>query len=161
MNLKRIRIYFRNALLIALSMIVVAGATGLSYQVHYCHDKISGIAFYTELGVQKSASCGCADDKIIDSHSTGNSTVLKKTSCCSDITFFKKLTIINSASDFSQTALVQPAVIAEVSTNIQPVNSGNHNLSSFDFRFRPPPLAGRKLVLFLSQQRIPVIIYNC
>lgn len=161
MNLKLIRIYFRNAMLIALSVIVVAGATGLSYQVHYCHDKLSGIAFYTELGVQKSASCGCADDKITDSQSERNSTVLKKASCCSDISFFKKLTIVSSASDFSQTALAQPAVIAEISTTIQPVDTGNDNLSSFDFRFRPPLLAGRNLVLFLSQQRIPVIINNC
>ena len=37
MSLKRFRTYAKNTLLIALSMIVMAGATGLSYKAHYCH----------------------------------------------------------------------------------------------------------------------------
>jgi hypothetical protein len=160
MKPKRALAYLKNALLIVLSMIVIAGATGLSYQAHYCHNKLSGIAFYTELGIQKSASCGCADDEK-DVIPTGNSTVLTKNSCCSSIAFFKKLTLVNTANDLLPIALIQPAVIAVFSDISLPEYSGNENLSSFDFLFRPPPLSGRKLVLFLSQQRIPLISNNC
>jgi hypothetical protein len=161
MFLKRIIFFFRNALLIVLTMIVIAGATGLSYKAHYCHNRLSGIAFYTELGLQQSAGCGCSDDKEINHPSKGNGTFLTSNSCCSNISYFKKLTLVNSANDFSVSAYVQTAVIAIFSDNLLPVKPGNDIFSSFDFRFRPPPLTGRKLVLFLSQLRIPVITYNC
>lgn len=160
MKPEQIRAYLKNALLIVLSMIVIAGATGLSYQVHFCHNKFSGIAFYTELGVQKAASCGCADDEK-DIIPTGNSTAFTKKSCCSNIEFFKKLTLENTANDYSLSTWVHPAIVAVFSSLIQPVKSGTENISTFDFRFRPPPLAGRKLVLFLSQQRIPSINSVC
>ena len=65
MTLRRIHIYTKNALLIVFAMIVMAGATGLSYTAHYCHDRLSGVAFYTELGIQKEASCGCKEDAVI------------------------------------------------------------------------------------------------
>jgi hypothetical protein len=161
MNLLSIRILLRNALLIVLTMIVIAGATGLSYKVHYCHDKLSGIAFYTELGIQKSATCGCKDDeKVLSSHSAGSSSILKKSSCCSNIAFFKKLTIVYTPTDFSTTTVNPPEVIAVFSGEILPVTSGTQNISTYNIGFRAPPLAGRKLVLFLSQQRLPAISYN-
>lgn len=160
MKSEQIRSGLKNVLLIGLSMIVIAGATGLSYQAHFCHNKLSGIAFYTELGVQKAASCGCADDEKM-SIPHGNSTIFTKKSCCSNIEFFKKLTLENTASNYTISACIQPAIIAVFSSVIQPVKSGTENISTFDFRFRPPPLAGRKLVLFLSQQRIPSISTIC
>ncbi len=162
MILKRFRLYSKNALLIVLSMMVIAGATGLSYKAHYCHGHLSGIAFYTELGIQKSATCGCNDDARAAKLSvSGRETLVKKSGCCSDISFFNKLTIESFANDFSPAAPVQPAVIAIFCVISCPPAAVNNDIAFFDTSYPPPHLSGRKLVLFLSQQRIPLITYYC
>lgn len=160
MNLKRILSWLKNTLVIVLTMILMAGATGFSYQAHYCHDKLFGIVFYPELGLQKSVSCGCADDNVTNQPATGNTTTLRKNSCCSNIAAFRKLSVESPVNDFS-IAAVQLAVISIFIDSIKPVVSVNETISRFDFEFIPPPLAGKDLVLFLSQQRIPSAGYNC
>jgi hypothetical protein len=161
MNLKKIRTCFKNAIIVAFSMLVLAGATGLSYKAHYCHDKLSGIAFYPELGIQQSASCGCADIQSGASQQpSGDRPVLSKNSCCSNVSYFSKLTIESPVKDFISLVLLQPAII-EVFGNT--INAGTYekvNISSPEAGLPPSPLAGRKLVLFLSQQRIPLISFN-
>ena len=162
MKLKIIRLYLKNALLVVLAAIVLAGATGLSYQAHYCHDKLAGIAFYPELGLQQSASCGCANDLTDKNSPPANSKpVLTKNSCCSNVSYFSKLSLESSVKDLSSLVLLQPAVISVLSNVFasctpEKVESELPVSSAF-----PSPLAGRKLVLFLSQQRIPLISYNC
>jgi hypothetical protein len=161
MNMNRIRLYAQNALLIVLSMIVMAGAIGLSYKAHYCHGNLSGIAFYSGIGVQQSASCGCAgDDNSGKQQPAPNVPVLSKISCCSNVTFFSKLNIESPVNFISSLQLIQPAVIVGFSDNIlQPV-AEKALIPNSGFRSPPTLLAGRKLVLFLSQQRIPLISYN-
>lgn len=163
MNLRRIRIYFKNALLIVLSVIVLASVTGLSYKAHYCNGNLSGIAFFTELGLQKPASCGCMEDlSLSKTHSSHAGPVaLNKNSCCSNISFFGKLNIESPTNNFSTVAPVQPAALAVICFIPHPLTSVKEDISISDLRFRPPPLAGRMLVLFLSQQRIPLISLNC
>ncbi len=162
MSLKRIRVFVKNALLIVLATIVFAGAVGMSYKAHYCHGNLSGIAFYTELGLQKEASCGCENACVSgDQSASDNSANLTKDSCCSNVSFFSKLNIVSPVNYFSTLALVQPAFIAS-GLNIAPqLIPLDEIIRVFDYKFRPPPIAGRKLVLFLSQQRIPFSIYNC
>lgn len=163
MYLKHIRVFAKNAMLIVLSMIVFAGAVGMSYKAHYCNGNLSGIAFYTELGLQKEASCGCENASFSgkQSASDNSSTVIKKKSCCSNVSFFSKLNLESPVNYFSTVVQVQPAFIA-LTLNIAPqLISGDEIIRVFDYRFRPPPIAGRKLVLFLSQQRIPFSIYFC
>lgn len=162
MKIKQIRFYIKNAILIVLSMIVMAGVTGLSYQAHYCHNKLSGIAFYPELGFQQSISCGCAiDAKPMNSGNTDNQTVLKKNSCCSNISFFSKLIIESPVIEYTKIISALPATIA-ININFPDSYISQHeNLLITDTGFLPVPLAGRKLVLFLSQQRIPLISYTC
>lgn len=162
MKARQIRKYLKNAFLIALAMIVVAGVTGLSYQAHYCHNKLSGIAFYPELGFQQSTSCGCAVDvNPVDSHSRGNLPVLKKNSCCSNVSFFSKLIIESQVTDYTAHVTGVPATIAFNINFTDSYISHTDNLPIVDTGVLPVPLAGRKLVLFLSQQRIPLISYNC
>ena len=157
-----IRIYFKNALLIALAILVLAGVTGLSYKAHYCHDKLSGIAFYPELGFQQSISCSCtADDNPVKSHSNSDSPVLHKNSCCSYISFFSKLTIESSPSDIKSNVQVQMVAVLPITIYCETSITGNGNIQISDFHPRPVTLSGRKLVLFLSQQRIPLISYIC
>jgi hypothetical protein len=162
MKARQIRKYFKNAFLIALAMIVMAGVTGFSYQAHYCHNKLSGIAFYPELGFQQSSSCGCAEDADpLHSQTSGNSPVLTKNSCCSNVSFFSKLTIESHA--IANTTIIS-SLYATVTMSINIPDSGishHENLLNADIGILPVPLAGRKLVLFLSQQRIPLISYNC
>jgi hypothetical protein len=162
MSLKRIRVYAKDVILIVLSMIVLAGASGLSYKAHYCNGNLSGIAFYTELGLQKAVSCGCENITTNDKQAaSSDESGLKKKSCCSNISFFSKLSIESPTVYFSSLLLIQPSFI-ELSSDLSPLFTPENNcISVFDFRFRPPPLAGRKLVLFLSQQRIPFNSYNC
>jgi hypothetical protein len=162
MNLKVIGAYTRKALLIALAILVIAGATGLSYTAHYCHGSLSGVAFYTELGIQQKASCGCKEDANTGKVPSANdATSINSKGCCSNLSFFNKLNIESISYDFSALTLIQPAVIAVFSSNTFLAEPENINISDSDFVFRPPPLAGRQLVLFLSQQRIPLISYNC
>lgn len=162
MKLKKIRTFFKNTLLIALSFIVMVGVTGFSYQAHYCHDKLSGIALYPELGFRQSISCGCAfEANSINSHPKSNSPVLTKNSCCSNVSFFSKLEIETCYTDFTTYFSVLPAITAININFTVPAISPIEDLSITDAGFQPYPLAGRKLVLFLSQQRIPLISYNC
>lgn len=162
MKAKQIHTYFKNALLIVLSMIVIASVTGFSYQAHYCHDKLSSIALYPELGFQQSTSCGCAvEANPLNSRSNSSSPVLTKNSCCSNVSFFSKLTIESQINAFSSGNLLQPAIIANTIIFSDSHNFSKEILSDLYIGLQPVPLAGRKLVLFLSQQRIPLISYNC
>lgn len=162
MNFKRIRIFTRNAILIVLSMIVLACVTGLSYKAHYCHGSLSGIAFYTEFGIQAPVSCGCKEDASVKIfQETNHSPVLKKRGCCSNISFFSKLNIESLVNYVSALSVIQPFVVDIVYNTFRQDISETKETDLFEFTFRPPPLAGRKLVLFLSQQRIPLISYNC
>jgi hypothetical protein len=162
MNMKRIRIYIKNTIVIVLSMMVLAGGTGLSIKAHYCHGNLSAIAFYTELGIQQAASCGCKDDASAENSAISiNLASLHKKKCCSNISFFSKLNIETPSNYFSSLVLVQPAAIAVIFDNAQKIASEKETIPAAHLRFTPPPLAGRKLVLFLSQQRIPLISYNC
>lgn len=149
--MKRLRTYVSKIVLIMLSMTVFAGAFGLSYQAHYCGGHLSGIAFYTELGIEEPISCGCSD------HSTepsGWPVSLDKKSCCKDESFYSRL-VPEYSQNHSTVQLIQLST-AEVETgltySISPVEQTNTVTS---FYLRPPPKAGRDLVLFLSQQRIP------
>lgn len=162
MNMKQIRNYFKSALAILLATLVLAVATGLSYTAHYCHNHLAGVAFYTELGIQKPASCGCKEDSTInkaqafaDTHVT-----LKKNGCCSNISFFGKLNIESPVNYFSSIAFILPAFDAVHFDINNQATSENAHFSDYDMDYPPPLLAGRKLVLFLSQQRIPLINYN-
>ena len=161
MTLRRIPFYTKNALLVVFAMIVMAGATGLSYTAHYCHDRLSGVAFYTELGIQKEASCGCKEDAVIaNSHpSTTEPVTFSKKGCCANISFFGKLNFETSV-DYS-VALFQPAITHLLSNVSLQLVSEEENMPVSNAESPPPPIAGRKLVLFLSQQRIPLIIYYC
>jgi len=157
-----IRFYIQNALLIVLSMIVMAAATGLSYKAHYCHGNLSDISFFTEIGIQQTASCGCAIEKYDGKkQSSATTPVLTKNNCCSNISFFSKLNIESPVNYFSSLTLIQPAVIEVQSDYAPQLAAEKENISITDFRSSPTPLAGRRLVLFLSQQRIPLISYNC
>jgi len=142
-------------------MIVFAGTTGLSYEAHYCHGNLSGIAFYTELGIQKPVSCGCesatSDTK---QPASGDKPGLGKESCCSNISFFSKLSLESHVTFSASFLPLQPAIVDPgIIDDVQPSSEVDHT-PVFDLMFRPPPLAGRELVLFLSQQRIPHIIYS-
>jgi hypothetical protein len=161
MSLKHFRVYTRNAVLIVLSMIVLAGASGLSYTAHYCHGKLSGVAFYTGLGLQKPVSCGCkADASSCRQTESSESTDLNKISCCSNISFFNRLSVETPTNQLSSLTLVQPAFIEIGSSDSQLITAETGNLPVCNLKFRPPPIAGRKLVLFLSQQRIPFSSFN-
>lgn len=160
--MKQIRLYIKNALIVVLSMIVLAGATGLSYKAHYCHGNLSDISFFTEIGIQQYSSCGCTIENYKGNQQTSaNTPVLTKNNCCSDISFFSKLNIESPINYFSSITLIQPAFIAAIFDNTPQLAAGKANISISDFRSPPTSLAGRKLVLFLSQQRIPLISYNC
>ena len=160
--MNRIRLYAKNALLIVLSMIVMAGAIGLSYKAHYCHGNLSGLAFYTGIGVQQVTSCGCAvDDNSGKQQTATNAPVLSKISCCSNVSFFSKLNIESPVNFVSSLQLIQPAVIVIISDNIPQLTAEKESIPNSGLRSPPTSLAGRKLVLFLSQQRIPLISYNC
>jgi len=163
MILKHLRFYAKNTLLVVLATIVLAGATGLSYKSHYCHGHLSGIAFFTELGLQKDASCGCKEDLAICQGKSASSSAIafKKNACCSNISVFSKLDIESLANELSASIPLQPEEVSAVFSITYQLTSVTKYISVSDFGFRPPPLAGRKLVLFLSQQRIPLISYNC
>jgi hypothetical protein len=155
MNKLRLFSVLRSGLLIVLTVLLLTGATGLSYKVHFCHGRLSGVAFYTEIGLQKMASCGCKDDQApLSGH---RSPVLHKNGCCSNLSFFQKLQIENRVNTGDQVVSPVPELCPAVAVMLP--ESGIKEDGSF-FVFSeppPPPLSGRKLVLFLSQQRIPLI----
>ncbi|MBK9358301.1 MAG: hypothetical protein IPN08_13085 [Bacteroidales bacterium] len=161
MSIKRLGDFTGSVILIVLSMIVFAGASGLSYTAHYCNGNLSGIAFYTELGLQKPVTCGCghpSDDKQYPS--SGGQPVMQKTACCSNIKYFSKLNLESPVTFSASEILLQSPLLESEAINKVKFVSETDNVPVFDFRFRPPPIAGRELVLFLSQQRIPYSIYS-
>lgn len=149
--MKRLRSFVNKMVLIILSATVFAGAFGLSYKAHYCGGHLSGIAFYTELGIEEPVSCGCS---VHPTEPSGWPVSIDKKSCCKDESFYSRL-IPEYSQNHSSVQLIQlsPAEAETgISYNILPVED-NNNVTSF--YLRPPPKAGRDLVLFLSQQRIP------
>ncbi len=161
--MKRIRRYIKNSFTIALTALVLAAATGLSYQAHYCHDRLFGVAFYTELGIQKAASCGCKEDSFTGkvAASKNEPVTLKKDECCSDVTFSGKLKVETLVHFTSPIPLIQPVSdCIGFDTEIQVANEKCSSPVN-DSKFSLPSLSGKKLVLFLSQQRIPLINYTC
>lgn len=162
MILKTIRLYLKNALLIAMAVMVIAGSMGFSYTVHYCHDKLSGVAFYPELGLNNSASCGCAANMPdTETPVSDSKPVLMKHTCCSNVSYFSKLAIESPVQGFSVLGLLQPAVISISGFDSGSFVSEKDNFETLGSTDLPPPIAGRKLVLFLSQQRIPFNTYTC
>lgn len=161
MNHRKIYNYLRNTLLFVLAISILVSATGFSYKVHYCHGSFSGLALYPEFGFEPSVACGCAvtADNVVDTGS--DSPVIESNSCCSNISYFSKLALESPVTVFEIQSVSLPArelsQFEFTNTELQ-----NENVSIHDFSFIPvAPLAGRKLVLFLSQQRIPFSIYNC
>ncbi len=163
MNLKPVIVFAKSTLIIVLAVIVMAGATGLSYKAHYCHNKLSGVAFYTELGLQKPASCGCKEDSSIHKTNPFSSVPvsLSKNSCCSNVSFFGKLNFEISATDYSPLPLAQPEISVAFSSIDFQLACKNESIEISFAESPPPHISGRKLVLFLCQQRIPSISYNC
>ncbi len=158
MNRKHLHLFLNKALAILLAVLVMAGALGFSYKAHYCHGKLSGIAFFTELGIQKSATCGCQDDESgMNSQPKTDKPVFHKKSCCSNLSYFNKLNIDFPVKDFTPYKLMQPAV-STLFINTFNISGNNENICLVaDTGLKPPPLSGRKLVLYLHQQRIPLI----
>lgn len=159
--LKRLTGIFRSMLLAGLTVILLASASGLSFKAHYCNGNLTGIAFYTELGLQKPVNCGCGHHPSGAPVPSGEALpLLQKASCCSNISYYSKLEIVSKAA--GQWSLVQPdaPVSASEENKSLPVSveAGEENKTAF--KLRPPPMSGRKLVLFLSQQRIPSPIYS-
>ena len=162
MYLKHLRVILQKTIITLLATVVMAGALGLSFQAHYCHDKLSGIALYPGLGLQQSASCGCADEDFdLGSQIPQNNPVLSKKSCCTNISYFKKLIIELPVKDFTPLVVVRPLATALFIDITYYVNPDQEIYSFADKSLMPLPLAGRELVLFLSQQRIPLVSYNC
>ncbi|MFZ4545817.1 MAG: hypothetical protein ACOYN4_00200 [Bacteroidales bacterium] len=163
MNLRPVIVFAKSTLIIALALIVMAGATGLSFKAHYCHNKLSGIAFYTELGLQKPASCGCKEDLSKNKRNPFSPAPLSlsKNGCCANVSFFSKLNLETTHCVYSSSPIVQPE-ISIVFSQKDLLLAGNNELFPLSFaESPPPPISGRKLVLFLCQQRIPSISYNC
>jgi hypothetical protein len=163
MNFKPLLVFAKSTLVIVLAMIVMAGATGLSFKAHYCHDRFSGIAFYTEMGLQKPATCGCKEDassiKINPFSSVPVS--LSKNSCCSNVSFFSKLNLETTRSVYFPAQIVHPEINYVASDKDLLLASINELFAISSSEPPPPPISGRKLVLFLCQQRIPSISYCC
>jgi len=160
MTFKRTLFYAQKALIIILVVMIMVGVTGLSFKAHYCHNHLSGIAFYPELGIQKSVTCGCKEDenngKTIPA--TDLPISLNKNSCCENVSFYSKLhiesQIVNLVS-LVPTQFANYVLVADL--NIIAATEENAVFLSDDEFRQPPPISGRKLVLFLSQQRIPLI----
>lgn len=150
--MKRLRNFINRLMLTILSLTVFAGAFGLSYQAHYCGGHLSGIAFYTELGIQDPVSCACIEHSR-EEH-TGYTDNLNKKSCCKDESFYSRL-VPQYSQNHSLTQFARFSAAEAVNgisyTCLLPAD----NKLISDNNFRPPPLSGRHLVLFLSQQRIP------
>jgi hypothetical protein len=163
MNLKPVIVFAKSIMIVVFAMIVLAGATGLSFKAHYCHNKLSGVAFYTELGLQKPASCGCMAE-LSSSKTNPYLSVpvsISKNSCCANVSFFGKLNFETLPSVYSHSSIAQPE-IAIVFSEMDLLLAANKDFFSISFAAAPPPpISGRKLVLFLCQQRIPSISYNC
>ncbi len=149
-------------MLILLSVIVMAGATGLSYKAHYCKGTLSGISMYPGLGLTQSASCCCDADKPAGKTPTPcDYSELNKNKCCTNITVFSKLNIESPATTFTTLKTIHPVLVTSMQGETYPSICNITGIPFSDAELSPQPLSGRKLVLFLSQQRIPQVSYFC
>jgi len=163
MNFKPLLVFAKSTLVIVLAMIVLVGATGLSYKAHYCHERFWGIAFYTEIGLQKPTSCGCKEDaSILKTNPFSSVQVsISKNSCCSNVSFFSKLNLETTRGDYFPAPIVHPEIPFVDSDKDLLLASINELFAISASEPPPSPISGRKLVLFLCQQRIPSIGYYC
>lgn len=152
----------KTSISVLMALIIMFGVIGLSYQAHYCHERLSGIALYPGLGIQQAVACGCINDiSKSDFAQTDSNHQLKKKSCCTNITRFDKLTIELPVRDFKPVLIIQPLSTALVTNILSPVSTIDEPCFGSDIGIRPVSIAGRQLVLFLSQQRIPSVSSSC
>lgn len=149
---KRVVSAFSKALL---ALFFVAGVTGISFTSHFCNDQLSGTTFYPELGIQEIATCGCADD--LEAPATDNSgfQVISSGACCKNISVSNRITSeyvvsVSHLLAFSITDLVVSLYWSatgrpEVADVVEPASKSPP----------PPRLAGKQLIYYLCEIRIP------
>jgi len=158
------RFGIREAVSGILVCIIMVASCGFSYNLHYCHGSLAAATIYPGLS-QPATGCGCESGIKPENsgHSKHSTTGIQRTSCCKDYKYFEKINP-SSFNEFFQGTKFSLSVLFvgilpeyKLSAPIQ-----QPFLSSF--LIHPPPailLAGRSLVCFLHQLRIPSFQGSC
>jgi hypothetical protein len=164
MNKSAYRFGIREAVAGTLICIMMIASCGFSYNLHYCHGSLASATFYPGLS-QPANGCGCesgmkAENSGPSKHSPPG---IQRTSCCKDYKYYEKISPI-SFNDFFQGAkfslnIAFTGILPDLKLTA-PIQQSF--LSSFIIHPPPAnPLAGRSLVCFLHQLRIPSIQGSC
>jgi hypothetical protein len=164
MNNSAYRFGVREVVVSTLVCIMMIASCGFSYNLHYCHGSLASATFYPGLS-QPSAGCGCESG--IKAENTGPSkhpsSGIQRTSCCKDYKYYEKISP-NSFNDFFQGAKVSLNILYSGVLPDFKLPAPNQQSFLSSFLIHPPPaitLAGRSLVCFLHQFRIPSFHGNC
>lgn len=144
---------FSKILIISLAILLLLANTGISIRAHFCHGNFSQIIAYSEFGVSKEISCNCKLDIKVNSKSDTNEEQIHRNQCCKNTYTYNKL-LVESNISFSHSL----SDIAIPILKLRELSQLSNTETSEATIFAPPTLpnlSGRKLILFLSQIRIP------
>jgi hypothetical protein len=138
---------------LALISLVMLASVGLSYSVHFCHGKITGIALYPEL-VGAGNECSCKEPKSSGQQVPRPGQAINKLHCCKNISHFHKVNLIIDLHIKNLTSVLSdfPFFTVAGTSTYQVDETIVTGLSPPDTPLSP---VARILILFLHQLRIP------
>ena len=139
---------------------LILAVSGLTLNIHFCHQSRSGFSFYPEI-TRNFASCGCEKgEQTAFRVSKELKTGISKKSCCNNFHYYQKV----HTPSFERILLLGNVLASDISLpqllpGIEmPVISVRSILQQTD---DPAPPSGKKLVYLLHQPRIPSSIGDC
>lgn len=139
---------------------LIIAVSGLTLNIHFCHQSRSGFSFYPEL-TRNFASCGCEKGEPTAFRVTKElKTGISKKSCCNNFHYYQKVNTpsferVLSSGNVILADITVPQMVPGIE---KPVTSVRDILQQTD---DPAPPSGKKLVYILHQPRIPSSIGDC
>ncbi len=142
---------------VVLLLVFLFGISGISIFHHTCtSSNLDRVTLYADIFHEAPPSC-CADeagDPVAPSFS-GVNTAIDATPCCRNVNAFLVLHIVSNQFSRSLQVVSVPVVAFCFSDLSVKSTCDPFQIASGRFQFHSPPLAGRQLVHFLHQIKIP------
>jgi hypothetical protein len=149
--------FMKSLAAISLVLLLLAGLTGISVHVHYCHGNRTAVDFFPEI-LKSETSCQC-ESNAKDHSDCSISQHFKHNSCCSDQYFFKKLSVETNIQ------VVQAGIkdifffpTAELASSVLSTVSYRHIIHKPPVVPKPP---GRKRIVLFHQIRVSSTQSDC
>lgn len=155
--MNRNRSIFSKTLIVSLAILLLLANVGISVRAHYCHGNLSQIVAYSEFGISNEILCNCKIEIKTSLPSNSGHTQLQKHTCCKNTYTFNKLHVESTVVMSQHFELIKYHAFSIIEFIKE------ESFEAVKKHIPSPPLipsfSGKKLILFLSQLRIPAFIF--